>query len=132
MGFERPHCLEIKFKIAKQVYGPNVGVDDEVYPVNFLFHSLFRQVDLQRKIISTAYTSYPYKSYVEKQLNYDKNVEETGFNHQFYNQALSTKIAEYPIRRTKMKPFTIPRGDMDGVKENIFTGQIPADSSSES
>ena len=75
MGFELPHCLEIKFKIAKQVYGANVGIDDEVSPVNFL---------LQWKITSTAYTSYPYKPYVEKQLNYDKNVEETRFGCELY------------------------------------------------
>ena len=47
------------------------------------------------------------------------------------NQALRTKVADYPMRRTKIKPFTISRGDMHAVK-NIYTGQIPAESSSES
>ena len=66
LRFQCPHCLEIKFEIAKQEHGANVDEDDEVSPVNFLLHSLFRQVDLQWKIISSAYTSYPYKTYVEK------------------------------------------------------------------
>ena len=49
-------CLEIKFKIAKQKDGANVGTEDEVAPVNFLLHSLFRQVDihLNEKLVSTA------------------------------------------------------------------------------
>ena len=224
------HCLEIKFKIVKQEDGANVGAEDKVAPVNFLLHSLFRQVDLHLngKLVSTAYTSYPYKAYVEKQLNYDKNVKETQFGCELYakdeagkmddhdptvavansglkqrfeytkngntvtlrgslhidflrqerlllnqvdiriklspnkpdfflmtteadkytlkmvsarlemvkvglhpsvlngnNQALSTKNAKYPMRRTEIKTFTIPRGDMHVVKENMFSGQMP-------
>ena len=47
------------------------------------------------------------------------------------NQALTTKIAKYPMHGTKIKTFTIPRGHMHAVKEIIYTGQIPAESSSE-
>ena len=41
------------------------------------------------------------------------------------NQVLSTKNAEYPMCRTEIKTFTIPRGDMLVAKENIITGQMP-------
>ena len=73
------HCLEVKFKIVKREYGANVGVDDEVSPVNFLLHSLFWQVEIHynRKSVSTPYTFYPYKAYVEKHVNYDKNLKDT-------------------------------------------------------
>ena len=53
---------------------------------------------------------------------------EVGLHHSLFNgnnQALSTKNAKYPMRRTEIKTFTIPRGDMYVVKENMFTGQMP-------
>ena len=58
------HCLEVKFKVVKQEDRANVGTKDEVLPVNFLLHTLFRQVDIHLigKFVSTSYTPYPYKS----------------------------------------------------------------------
>lgn len=223
------HCLEVKFKVVKQD-GANVTPTDKVAPVNFLLHSLFRQVDLylNGKLVSTAYTSYPYKAYLEKQLNYDKNVKTTQFGCELYtkdeagkmddndptneaansglvgrfeytksgqtvtlrgslhidflrqerlllnqvdiriklspnkpeyflmspetdsysikmisarlemvkvglhpsvlnrhNLSLNSQNAKYPMRRTEIKTFTIPQGDMHVVKENMYTGQMP-------
>ena len=35
------------------------------------------------------------------------------------NQALSTMIAKHPMRQTKIKTFTISRGDMHAVKKYL-------------
>ena len=78
------HCLEIKSKIVEQEYGANVAVDDK-FPqsISYFIHYSDKLI-LYGKLVSTAYTSYPYKAHVEKQLNYDKNVEETRFGFELY------------------------------------------------
>lgn len=40
-------------------------------------------------------------------------------------KALEVGNAKYPIRRVICKTFTIPRGNLDWVHENLFHGQIP-------
>ncbi|XP_069138860.1 uncharacterized protein F54H12.2-like [Argopecten irradians] len=40
-------------------------------------------------------------------------------------KAMEISPAKYPIRRIYMKVFSVPRGNHDFVKDNIFLGQMP-------
>ena len=42
-----------------------------------------------------------------------------------HNMALMKSNAKYPIRRSEIKTFSIPQGNMQTVKESLFSGQVP-------
>ena len=50
----------------------SAGADDSVGPVNLLFHSLFRQVDLVMNdvLVATSGDTYPYRAYLTTLLSY--------------------------------------------------------------
>lgn len=41
------------------------------------------------------------------------------------NQRLNTETAKYPLRRVKVKTFTIPNGIQSKISDHLFQGQIP-------
>ena len=42
-----------------------------------------------------------------------------------HSMALLKSNARYPIRRSEIKTFSIPKGNMQTVKESLFSGQLP-------
>jgi hypothetical protein len=40
-------------------------------------------------------------------------------------KALEQGNAKYPVRKVTCKTYTIPRGHLDSVQENLFSGQLP-------
>lgn len=55
-----------------------------------------------------------------------RKVKVSGSAYLAHNNTLDTGNANYNIRRTAIKTFTIPRGQLSSVHENVFTGQLPA------
>lgn len=57
----------------------NVTAADNLFPVNNLAHSLFKQITvrLNGMLISSQTERYQYKAYLETLLNYDREDEET-------------------------------------------------------
>ena len=55
--------------------GENLDAGDKIAPVNFLLHSIFRQVDvyLNGVLVSHADHFYPYRAFLEKVLTYDRD-----------------------------------------------------------
>ena len=55
------------------------GSQAKVGPVNLLFHSLFRQVDLTMNdiLVSTSGGAYPYRAYITTMLSYGKSAKES-------------------------------------------------------
>ena len=52
-----------------------------VAPINNTLHSLFSQIDgfLNDVKVSSATTTYPYRAYIETQLNYGTDAKNQGF-----------------------------------------------------
>ena len=42
-----------------------------------------------------------------------------------HSMALLKSNARYPIRRSEIKTFSIPKSNMQTVKENLFSGKLP-------
>ena len=59
------------------------GEDASVAPVNLLFHSLFRQLDLAMNdtLVATSVDTYPYRPYLTMLLSYGRVAKETWLNH---------------------------------------------------
>ena len=59
------------------------GAQAKVGPVNLLFHSLFRQVDLTMNdvLVSTSWDTYPYRAYITTMLSYGKATKDTWLRH---------------------------------------------------
>ena len=59
------------------------GKDSSVAPVNLLFHSLFRQLDLMMNdaLVATSGDTYPYRAYLMTLLSYGCDAKETWLNH---------------------------------------------------
>ena len=59
------------------------GAQAKVGPVNLLFHSLFRQVDLPMNdvLVSTSGDTYPYRAYITTMLSYGKAAKDTWLRH---------------------------------------------------
>ena len=58
------------------------GEDGSVAPVNLLFHSLFRQLDLVMNdaLVATSGDTYPYRAYLTTLLSYGRDAKETWLN----------------------------------------------------
>ena len=58
------------------------GEDGSVAPVNLLFHSLFRQLDLVMNdaLVATSGDPYPYRAYLTMLLSYGRYAKETWLN----------------------------------------------------
>ena len=58
------------------------GEDGSVAPVNLLFHSLFRQLDLMMNgaLVATSGDIYPYRAYLTTLLSYGRDAKETWLN----------------------------------------------------
>ena len=59
------------------------GEDSSVAPVNLLFHSLFRQLDLVMNdaLVATSGDTYPIRAYLTTLLSYGRDAKETWLNH---------------------------------------------------
>ena len=59
------------------------GEDASLAPVNLLFHSLFRQLDLVMNdaLVATSGYTYPYRAYLMTLLSYGRDAKETWLNH---------------------------------------------------
>ena len=88
------HCLELKIKIVKRHGGADIVAADKVGPINFFLHSIFSQIDIHinGQLVSVASSTYPYKVYFEKQLNYDENIKETQFASGLYAKDTAGKM----------------------------------------
>ena len=59
-----------------------VGEDSSLAPVNLLFHSLFRQLDLVMNdaLVATSGDTYPYRAYLTTLFSYGRDAKETWLN----------------------------------------------------
>ena len=87
------HCLELRLKVVKND-GKDIAAADKVGPVNFLLHALFSQIDihLNGTLITTPSNAYPYKAYIEKQLNYGSETKKTLFGCELYHKDTAGKM----------------------------------------
>ena len=62
------------------------AVGANVAPVNNFLHSLYSQVDiyLQKKLVTTSNSNYPYEAYFNTLLKYDRPAKETHLESQLY------------------------------------------------
>ena len=59
------------------------GEDGFMAPVNLLFHSFFRQLDLvmNEALVATSDDTYPFRAYLTTLLSYSRDAKETWLNH---------------------------------------------------
>jgi hypothetical protein len=88
--------LMLKVKITKDDNSPVTGAI-KVGPVNNFFHSLIQQVDifLNQKLISPPSTAYPYRSYIETILNYDKPAKDSHLTTVLFYKDTAGKMDEF-------------------------------------
>ena len=75
-----------KFLPSLQVTGESNTSLANVSPVNNFMHSLYSQVDiyLQKKLITTSNSNYPYEAYFNTLLKYDETAKKTHLESQLY------------------------------------------------
>jgi hypothetical protein len=69
--------LYVKAKITTAA-GGNVGADIQVGPSNLWMHVLFSQVEvfLNNRLVTPSSTAYPYRAYIETNLNFSKDAKD--------------------------------------------------------
>ena len=80
--------LSLKLRIVHGDTGTKLTSTQYVGPVNLIAHSLFEQVDvsLQGKLISTGTTHYPYRSYIQKLLEYGNDYKSSQMSTQLWKK----------------------------------------------
>lgn len=85
----------LKLKVQIQRSNGHAIEDEEiVVPVNYIFGSIFSQVDvsLSGSIISTSNNTYPYRAYLETLLNYGRDAKESQMQMGLYMKDSSGQI----------------------------------------
>ena len=127
----------------------NPTEDDKVAPVNNCVQSIFSQVSLDGKMVSSSSNTYTYHTYIETLLTFGKAYKKTfltnsmwykdtagymndlgdehvGTTKQSNRTAHGKKVDMYfPIKRVDCKVLTIPAGSLSAFKEGIISGQLP-------
>ena len=86
------NTLEIKVKITKGA--ANLADDAKVGPTNLFLHTLFSQCDVYANgvAVSSVTNTYPYKTYLEKILNYSEDTLKSQFANCLYEKDESGKL----------------------------------------
>ena len=93
--------LYVKFKIVKGD-GSNPAADELVAPVNLPFHSMFSQAEvwMQQQLMSSAQL-YPYKSYIETLLKYNKGEKNSYLQTQGWARDTPDCMDTFDVKLTK-------------------------------
>ena len=97
--------LKMKLKIVK-ADGSNIPAEEKVTPINYIFGSLFSQVDVKLGgcIISTSNNTYSYRAILETLLNYGKDAKKTQLEMGLYVKDQPERLDETdPARNVGLK-----------------------------
>jgi len=92
--------VKLKIQIVKND-GTALADDNVVAPVNYIFGSMFNQVDfsLGGTMVSSSNNLYPYRAYLETLLNYGEDAKKSQLQMGLYLKDLSGKLDQVDVQQ---------------------------------
>ena len=117
--------IHVQCKVTRPDGQPLKEADKHVAPENLFLHTLFSEVEvaLNGILVSTSTNTYPYRSYIETLLNYDKETKDTQLALSMYY-----KDSEFPYSITNVSAGLAARkARIKDSKTVDLIGRIHAD-----